>query len=139
MKAFGYSIGLNQGLKVMALLTVSLFVILTGLFLIVATHDIDFLVAAFEVTSAFGTVGLSQGATGELDTFGRIIICAIMFLGRLGPLTLGFFLSTKSPARVKYPEGSKFESAVTIIARPKLRNQNDSSVSDLKTSTPKTM
>lgn len=108
MKAFGYSIGLNQGLKVMALLTVSLFVILTGLFLIVATHDIDFLVAAFEVTSAFGTVGLSQGATGELDTFGRIIICAIMFLGRLGPLTLGFFLSTKSPARVKYPEGSIF-------------------------------
>ena len=106
MKAFGYSIEPEQGLKVMALLTVSVFVIITGLFLIVTTHDIDFLVAAFEVTSAFGTVGLSQGATGDLDNFGRAIICTIMFLGRLGPLTLGFFLATKSPTRVKYPEGS---------------------------------
>lgn len=106
MNAFGYSIGLEQGLKVMALLTVSLFVIITGIFLIVISHDIDFLVAAFEVTSAFGTVGLSQGATGELNEFGRLIICIIMFLGRLGPLTLGFLLANKTPPRVKYPEGA---------------------------------
>lgn len=108
MRAFGYSVGLEQGLKVMALLTISLFVILAGLFLIIVTHDIPFLVAAFEVTSAFGTVGLSQGATGELNDFGRLVICCIMFLGRLGPLTLGFFLATKSPPRVKYPEGQIF-------------------------------
>ena len=106
MRAFGYSIGLQQGLKVMALLTMSLFVILLGLFLIVATHEIDFLKAAFEVTSAFGTVGLSQGATGELNDFGRAIICLIMFLGRLGPLTLGFFLASKTVPRIQYPEGS---------------------------------
>lgn len=108
MRAFGYSIGLQQGLKVMALLSISLFVILTGLFLIIATHDIDFLIAAFEVTSAFGTVGLSQGATGELNDFGRAIISLIMFLGRLGPLTLGFFLASKTAPRIKYPEGSVF-------------------------------
>lgn len=108
MRAFGYSVGLQQGLKVMALLTISLFVILAGLFLIVATHNIDFLTAAFEVTSAFGTVGLSQGATGELNDFGRLIICLIMFLGRLGPLTLGFFLASKSPPRIKYPEGAVY-------------------------------
>lgn len=106
MRAFGYSVGLQQGLKVMALLTISLFVILAGLFLIVATHEIDFLMAAFEVTSAFGTVGLSQGATGELNDFGRAIICLIMFLGRLGPLTLGFFLASKTTPRIQYPEGS---------------------------------
>jgi trk system potassium uptake protein TrkH len=92
----------------MALLSISLFVILTGLFLIIATHDIDFLIAAFEVTSAFGTVGLSQGATGELNDFGRAIISLIMFLGRLGPLTLGFFLASKTAPRIKYPEGSVF-------------------------------
>lgn len=106
MKAFGYSVGLQQGLKVMALLTISLFVILAGLFLIVATHDMDFLIAAFEVTSAFGTVGLSQGATSELNDFGRAIICLIMFLGRLGPLTLGFFLASKTTPRIQYPEGT---------------------------------
>lgn len=108
MKAFGYSVGLEQGLKVMALLTLSLFVILTGLFLLIATHDLDFLDAAFEVTSAFGTVGLSRGVTGELNDFGRLIICMIMFLGRLGPLTLGFLLASKSPPRVKYPQGQIF-------------------------------
>ena len=106
MKAFGYSVGLQQGLKVMALLTISLFVILAGLFLIVATHEIDFLIAAFEVTSAFGTVGLSQGATSELNDFGRAIICLIMFLGRLGPLTLGLFLASKTTPRIQYPEGT---------------------------------
>jgi len=106
MRAFGYSVGLQQGLKVMALLTISLFVILVGLFLIVATHEINFLMAAFEVTSAFGTVGLSQGATGELNDFGRLIICMIMFLGRVGPLTLGFFLASKTTPRIQYPEGS---------------------------------
>ena len=108
MQAFGYSVGLEQGLKVMALLTISLFIILIGLFLIVATHDINFLVAAFEVTSAFGTVGLSQGATGQLNDFGRAVICLIMFLGRVGPLTLGFFLASKAAPRIKYPEGSIF-------------------------------
>ena len=109
MRAFGYSIGLEQGLKVMALLTVTLFLILIGLFILVGTHHhLDFLDAAFEVTSAFGTVGLSRGATGELNDIGRIVICAIMFLGRLGPLTLGFFLASKTPPRVKYPEGQVF-------------------------------
>lgn len=105
MRAFGYSVGLPQGLKVMALLTVSLFVILISIFLILATHNLDLLTVAFEVTSAFGTVGLSQGATGELNDFGRIIICVVMFLGRLGPLTLGLFLASRTRPRVKYPEG----------------------------------
>lgn len=109
MRAFGYSIGLEQGLKVMALLTISVFVVLIGLFVLVSSHQhLDFLDAAFEVTSAFGTVGLSRGITGELDEVGRSIICLIMFLGRLGPLTLGFFLASKTPPRVKYPEGEVY-------------------------------
>lgn len=105
MNAFGYSIGLEQGLKVMALLTVSMFVIMTGLFIIIAMHDFAFIDASFEVVSAFGTVGLSRGITGELNEIGRWIIVLIMFLGRLGPLTLGLFLATKTPPRIKYPEG----------------------------------
>lgn len=108
MRAFGYSVGLTQGLKVMALLTISLFVILLGLFVLIATHDFEFIDAAFEITSAFGTVGLSRGITGELNEVGRFVICTIMFLGRLGPLTLGFFLASKTPPRVKYPEGKIF-------------------------------
>ncbi len=42
----------------------------------------------FEVTSAFGTVGLSMGITSGLEPLSKIIMCLVMFLGRLGPLTI---------------------------------------------------
>jgi trk system potassium uptake protein TrkH len=70
---------------------------------ITLTHDGDFLDLAFEVTSAFGTAGLSRGTTGELDGLGRAVIVALMFIGRIGPLTLGFFLATSTAPRLKYP------------------------------------
>lgn len=43
---------------------------------------------AFEVTSAFNTVGLSTGITPALSTPGKVIVCVLMFVGRVGPLTL---------------------------------------------------
>jgi potassium uptake TrkH family protein len=56
--------------------------------LMVMTHlDLDVLL--FEVVSAFGTVGLSTGITAELPPAGQIMLMVLMFLGRLGPLTLG--------------------------------------------------
>jgi trk system potassium uptake protein TrkH len=42
---------------------------------------------SFESVSAFGTVGLSMGATAGLSLVGKIIICITMFIGRLGPLS----------------------------------------------------
>lgn len=102
---FGRSLGVNEVMKVLALTALSLFLVLTGLFLISINYEGVFLDLLFEVTSAFGTVGLSRGATGELDTFGRAMIILIMFVGRLGPLTLGFFLATRSRPAVRFPEG----------------------------------
>lgn len=56
--------------------------------LMVMTHlDLDVLL--FEVVSAFGTVGLSTGITSALPPAGQLILMLLMFLGRLGPLTLG--------------------------------------------------
>jgi potassium uptake TrkH family protein len=56
--------------------------------LLMMTHlDLDVLL--FEVISAFGTVGLSTGITASLPPAGQIILMILMFLGRLGPLTLG--------------------------------------------------
>ena len=105
LRAFGHSIALDQVLKVMAILTVGLFVIVTALFLLLATHEGTFLPMLFETASAFGTVGLSQGTTGTLDDFGRLVIGLVMFLGRVGPLTLGFFLAVSVAPRVRYPAG----------------------------------
>jgi trk system potassium uptake protein len=105
LTAFGRSIGLEQVLKVMALTAISMILVFVGIFLLTLSHDGDFLDIAFEVASAFGTVGLSRGYTGELDDFGRAVVIAVMFLGRVGPLTLGFFLATRVTPRVRYPEG----------------------------------
>lgn len=108
LQAFGRSIALDQVLKVMALTAISLILVFVGVFLLTASHDGHFLDISFEVASAFGTVGLSRGYTGELSEFGRAVIIAIMFLGRVGPLTLGFFLATRVAPRVRYPEGKVY-------------------------------
>ncbi|HUF46754.1 MAG TPA: potassium transporter TrkG [Vicinamibacterales bacterium] len=65
-----------------------------------------------ETTSAFGTVGLSMGSpgsplslSGSYSAFGQVLICVLMFTGRIGPLTLAFALAgRRQPPRVRYPE-----------------------------------
>lgn len=64
-------------------------IILIGTFLITITNDFKFENILFEVASALGTVGLSTGITGDLNTFAKIVIIVIMFIGRLGVLTFG--------------------------------------------------
>jgi trk system potassium uptake protein TrkH len=60
----------------------------------------------FEVTSAFGTVGLSTGITPSLSAMGKIFITFTMFAGRVGTLTLLMALTLR-PRRgsLQYPEG----------------------------------
>lgn len=48
----------------------------------------QFMDALFETASALGTVGLSTGMTPQLSEWGRIIIIVLMFLGRLGPISV---------------------------------------------------
>lgn len=65
------------------------------------------LLVLFEVTSAFGTVGLSTGVTAELGAVDRLVLIATMFIGRLGPLTLAVALTRQDPEdRVQYPRGA---------------------------------
>ncbi|MFN3152438.1 TrkH family potassium uptake protein [Bremerella sp.] len=64
-----------------------------------------FLDAAFEVVSALGTVGLSTGFTGTLSGGGKLIIIALMFLGRIGPISVFAALSmTERNTPVEYPK-----------------------------------
>jgi trk system potassium uptake protein TrkH len=59
--------------------------------------------AAFEVVSALATVGLSMGATAQLDEVGKVLIAVCMFVGRVGPLTLVIFLVGRSSPARQYP------------------------------------
>jgi Trk-type K+ transport system membrane component len=53
----------------------------------------------FEAVSAFATVGLSTGITAQLPDAGRILLIALMFIGRLGPITLGSALALRERVR----------------------------------------
>jgi trk system potassium uptake protein TrkH len=69
------------------------------------TQDTPFMPAIFEVMSALGTVGLSMGATAQLDAVGKLVIIFCMFAGRVGPLTLLLALrEPQSGADWGYPE-----------------------------------
>ncbi len=66
----------------------------------------SFMALIFEVVSAFGTVGLSVGLTSQLSEIGKIIIMIMMYLGRVGPLTVVLALTRKRmDTGIKYPEG----------------------------------
>lgn len=62
---------------------------------------------AFEVFSAFGTVGLTMGLTPNLTIFGKLLIIALMYIGRVGIMTVVFSLMTRrhhAEGLIKYPE-----------------------------------
>lgn len=63
-----------------------------------------FLDALFEVVSALGTVGLSTGMTPNLTSSGRIVVIALMFLGRLGPISVVVAMSRgEQPQPIEMP------------------------------------
>ena len=63
-----------------------------------------FLELLFEVVSAFGTVGLSAGVTAGLSIAGKLILSAVMFVGRLGPLVIALAVSRQTAPRYYYAE-----------------------------------
>lgn len=96
--------------KAFAVILLSFIVIGFGVFLVLFFNpELDVLAVAFEVFSAFSTVGLSLGITAKLTTGSKLVICMIMFLGRVGTLTVlvAFIRKTRS-LRYKYPQEGVF-------------------------------
>lgn len=76
-----------------------------GFALAIVEPDVDAVKLLFESASAFGTVGLSAGLTPDLGTLGRILIIALMFIGRVGPITFGTaFLFRSETHRYRFPK-----------------------------------
>ncbi len=63
-----------------------------------------FLELLFETVSAFGTVGLSTGVTPYLSDAGKLLIALMMYVGRVGPLTLTLALGRQPRGRFQYSE-----------------------------------
>jgi trk system potassium uptake protein TrkH len=94
--------------KSIAIFIICLIVVSAGVLIMMRIEpDKSFLSLFFEVTSAFGTVGLSLGITPFLSYLGKLVIIGMMYLGRVGPLTLVLAVGAKVvlPNKVEYPEG----------------------------------
>lgn len=103
---FGRRVPPGIVLKSLAIVFIAMMVVIAGLFALTLTDArLGFLNLFFEVVSAFGTVGLSRGITGMLSEPGRFTIMVVMFVGRIGPLTLVFLLARPQLQRIRYPEG----------------------------------
>ncbi|UZW67987.1 TrkH family potassium uptake protein [Priestia flexa] len=90
--------------KALAISMIAIMFVFFATFAINITEpNTPFLKLMFEVVSAFGTVGLSMGVTPELSYVGRVIIIFIMFLGKIGPLTLAFSLAKPKREKIRYP------------------------------------
>lgn len=83
--------------SILAVTIITVFLLVTQLGDISHTESRGlFLEYLFETVSAFGTVGLSMGVTTKLNSAGKLIIIAMMLLGRLGPLTLAFAMARRT-------------------------------------------
>ena len=95
--------------KSLGIFFIGVFVALFGtLMLTIVSPGFSLLESAFEVVSAFATVGLSLGGSPTLTAFGKIIIMILMFSGRVGSLTIFIALlsrSKKIKSKVRYAEG----------------------------------
>ena len=94
--------------KSIAIFIISLIIVSTGVLILVRVEpDKSFLSLLFEVVSGFGTVGLSLGITPFLSSMGKLCIISMMYLGRVGPLTLVMAVGSRVvlPSHVEYPEG----------------------------------
>ncbi len=91
--------------KALSITMISILFVISAIFLMTITEKQPFIVVAFEVMSAFGTTGLSMGLTSNLTEIGKEIIIFIMFLGKLGPLTLVFsFARRQTEHKIRYPQ-----------------------------------
>jgi trk system potassium uptake protein TrkH len=103
---FRFRLAKERILKAITLTMIALFLVIFVSMVLSTTEDAAFIRILFEVTSAFGTVGLSLGLTPDLSTIGKIMISLTMFAGRLGPITMAYALQPKQEKELyRYTEG----------------------------------
>ena len=91
--------------KTFSTVTLYLTCTIVAMFIIMAAQNLSFVDTAFESISAMSTVGLSRGVTSQLVPVSRIVDILLMYIGRVGSLSVALALSGHSrTAPVKKPE-----------------------------------
>ena len=86
--------------QALAVALLSIGVIAVATFVMEALTDFGFEQVLFETVSAFSTVGLSTGITADLPPGAQLLVVVLMFIGRIGPLTLASGLALRERARL---------------------------------------
>ncbi len=106
-QVFKYSIPKDVFRKAAIIAMIGLIVVITGtILLMIFEPSVQLSDALFEITSAFGTVGLSTGITSGLGIPAKLLSILIMYIGRMGPITIITLWHFTNGNRTSYPEGN---------------------------------
>lgn len=95
----------NKALSIAGLSMLLIFIMTT---IVISVEKLPFINVLYEITSAFGTVGLSTGITPHLQGISKLILIFTMFLGRVGPLSFAVAIAMRENKKLQnavYPEG----------------------------------
>ncbi|MFP7297986.1 TrkH family potassium uptake protein [Neobacillus niacini] len=106
IKVFRRELHTEDVIKSFIVISTAAILCLVSILILSITEKGTLIQVVFEVTSAFGTNGLSMGLTPILTTFGKILIILLMFIGRLGIVTFLLILRGKdtSQEKIHYPK-----------------------------------
>lgn len=102
---FGRRIGEETLFQAFAITSLSLLWVAFATLALTCLEDTSFLAAAFEVVSAYATVGLSTGLSQHIGTASKIILILSMYAGRVGFMTFALALAANKPSgHIHYPK-----------------------------------
>ena len=103
--AFGRRLPAEAQRQALTVVLLALVVIAIGTLILLAVSPFDLSVVLFETVSAFATVGLSTGITEALPPSGQATLIVLMFIGRVGTITVATALALNSGKRpFRYPQ-----------------------------------
>ncbi|CQR47394.1 Potassium/sodium uptake protein NtpJ [Paraliobacillus sp. PM-2] len=104
IKVFSRQISQEDVLRSFIVITTAAMLCIISTIILSVTEDFSPLALLFEVSSAFGTTGLSLGITADLSVIGKLIIMFLMFVGRIGIFSFLFMIRGKEKKDVyRYP------------------------------------
>ncbi len=106
---FSRKISTESFMRAVAVVGIQMLLVLAGTLAISASMECSILAALFEAVSASGTVGLSLGITPVLNGMSKLVIMALMYLGRVGILTVTYAVMVnlrENGSVISYPEAN---------------------------------
>lgn len=105
VKVFSREIHQEDILRSFIVITTAMILCISSVLILMQTETFSMMEIIFEVTSAFGTCGLSMGITPELSGIGKGVIMFLMFIGRIGVFTFLFIIrGDETKDRFHYPK-----------------------------------